>query len=310
VTEIFEARQPKEPAAMAEISGRVELRTDKRRGKMTITVTSESDMVRDHHVPHDRHLLVHTGDYVEAGQALTEGPLVLHDILSIRGEEALQHYLLSEVQSVYRASGVRINDKHIEVILSQMLRKVKVESVGDSKLLPSETIDKFRFIDENQRLTQSLKIVDPGDTGLAEGEVLAKDQIEQANAEAKGAGGKIAKTRRPKPATAKTLLLGITKASLQSESFLSAASFQESTKVFTAASLAGMVDNLLGLKENVILGHLIPAGTSFRWYTGMRIKRNTDLAGLTADAEAAAEEERLTESDITQAVQQALTGQS
>ena len=309
VTEIFEARQPKEPAAMAEISGRVELRTDKRRGKMTITVRSESGMEREHHVPHDRHLLVHTGDYIEAGQALTEGPLVLHDILGIRGEEELQRYLLAEVQSVYRASGVDINDKHIEVILSQMLRKVKVESVGDSNLLPGEVIGRFRFIDENKRLAQSMKVANPGDTDLGEGQIVEKDKIEQANAQVKEAGGKIARTRRPKPATAKTLLLGITKASLESESFLSAASFQESTKVFTQASLAGMVDELRGLKENVILGHLIPAGTSFRPYMGMRIKRNVDFLELTGEG-MAGDEEKLTEAEITQAVQQALTGRS
>ncbi|HQL72837.1 MAG TPA: DNA-directed RNA polymerase subunit beta' [Phycisphaerae bacterium] len=304
VTEVFEARKPKEPAAMAEISGRVELRTDKRRGKMTIIIRSESGMEREHHVPHDRHLLVHTGDYVEAGDPLTEGPLVLHDILAIRGEEALQHYLLSEVQGVYRGQGVNLNDKHIEIILSQMLRKVKVESVGDSSLLPGDVVDKFRFLYENKRLASSLKIVEPGDTELGEGEIVAKDKVETANAEVEAKGGEPCKTRRPRPATAKTLLLGITKASLQSESFLSAASFQESTKVFTEAALAGKIDELRGLKENVILGHLIPAGTSFKPYLEMRIKRNVEFGELPPLAR-----EELTEAEITQAVQQALTGQ-
>ncbi|MDY6913972.1 MAG: DNA-directed RNA polymerase subunit beta', partial [Planctomycetota bacterium] len=305
VTEIFEARKPQEPAAMAEISGRVELRTDKRRGKMTITVRSESAMEREHHVPHDRHLLVHTGDYVEAGDPLTEGPLVPHDILDIRGEEALQQYLLTEVQSVYRGQGVTINDKHIEVILTQMLRKVRVESIGDSDLLPGDVIDKFRFVSENKRLAQSFRVTDGGDTEFVKGDIVLRDKIESANAEVEAQGGQIAKTRRPKPATARTLLLGITKASLQSESFLSAASFQESTKVFTEASLAGKVDELLGLKENVILGHLIPAGTSFKPYVNMRMKRLVELPEL-----AGAETEELTEAQITQAVQQALTGQS
>ena len=253
---------------------------------------------------------MHTGDYVDAGDPLTEGPLVLHDILGIRGEEARQQYLLGEVQSVYRASGVTINDKHIEVILSQMLRKVQVDSVGDTSLLPGDTVDKFRFIEENKRLAQCLKIADPGKTGMAEGEVVEKEKLQQANAEAKANKGKIAKTRKPRPATAKTLLLGITKASLQSESFLSAASFQESTKVFTEASLAGKVDELRGLKENVILGHLIPAGTSFRPYVEMRVKRNVDLSELAGAAIGAEEEAKFTEAEITQAVQQALTGQS
>ena len=303
VTEIFEARRPKEPAAMAEISGRVELRTDKRRGKMTIIVRSESGMEREHHVPHDRHLLVHTGDYVEAGDALTEGPLVPHEILAIRGEEALQQYLLTEVQGVYRGVGQHINDKHIEVILEQMLRKVMVEAVGDSGLLPGDMVDKFKFRQENERLAKCLKIVESGDTSFGKGDLAPREKVEQVNTEIEAAGSAPAKTRRPKSATAKTLLLGITKASLQSESFLSAASFQESTKVFTEASLAGRVDELRGLKENVILGHLIPAGTSFKPYLDMRIKHNVELpAGF------GPQEEKMTEAEITQAVQQALAG--
>jgi DNA-directed RNA polymerase subunit beta' len=304
VTELFEARKPKDPAAMAEISGRVELRTDKRRGKMTIIIRSESGMEREHHVPHDRHLLVHTGDYVEAGDPLTEGPLVPHDILAIRGEEALQGYLLNEVQAVYRGQGVSVNDKHIEVIVGQMLRKVKVESVGDSELLPEDVVDKYRFRQENERLAGSLKVVEPGDSGFAEGEVVGRSKIEQANADAEARGGNPGKTRRPRPATAKTLLLGITKASLQSESFLSAASFQESTKVFTEAALAGRNDELRGLKENVILGHLIPAGTSFKPYVDMRVKKQVELSELVP-----IQREGLTEAQIAQAVQQALTGQ-
>ena len=304
VTELFEARKPKEPAAMAEISGRVELRTDKRRGKMTIIVRSESGMEREHHVPHDRHLLVHTGDYVEAGDSLTEGPLVPHDILRIRGEEALQQYLLTEIQAVYRRQPVNINDKHIEIIVAQMMRKVAVENVGDSSLLPGDVIDKFRFRQENERLAKSLKVVEPGDTEFIEGDVAPRAKLEQANAEVEAKKANPAKTRRPKPATAKTLLLGITKASLQSESFLSAASFQESTKIFTEAALAGKLDQLVGLKENVILGHLLPAGTSFRPYLEMRIKRFVELPALIAGET----EAELTEAQIQQAVQRALRG--
>jgi len=306
VTELFEARKPKEPAAMAEISGRVELRTDKRRGKMTIIVRSDAGLEREHHVPHDRHLLVHTGDFVEAGDPLTEGPLVPHDILRIKGEESLQQYLLEQIQSVYRGQKQSINDKHIEVILSQMLRKVQVESVGDSKLLPGDVVDKFRFRAENKRLAGSLKVVDGGDTEYLEGDIVPRDKLEQANAETEATGGQPAKTRRPRPATARTLLLGITKASLSSESFLSAASFQESTKVFTEASLAGKVDELVGLKENVILGHLIPAGTSFKPYQQMALEREQIelVAALTAEAA----ESEMTEAQIEAAVQQALIG--
>jgi DNA-directed RNA polymerase subunit beta' len=227
---------------------------------------------------------------------------VPHDILAIRGEEELQRYLLAEVQSVYRGVGQTINDKHIEIIITQMLRKVKIDSVGDSSLLPGDVVDKFRFRAENERMAGSLKIVEPGDTSLPKGDVVLKEKVEQANVEAEAAGKEPAKTRRPKPATAKTLLLGVTKASLQSESFLSAASFQESTKVFTEAALAGKVDDLRGLKENVILGHLIPAGTSFRPYMDMKLKRAVALPELRTTSE------EMTEAEITQAVQQALTG--
>jgi DNA-directed RNA polymerase subunit beta' len=305
VTEVFEARNPKEPAAMAEISGRVELRPDKRRGKMTIIVRSESGMEREHHVPRDRHLLVHTGDYVQAGDPLTEGPLVLHDILDIRGEEALQQYLLSEIQGVYRGQGVTLNDKHVEVILSQMLRRVMVENIGDSDLLPGDVVDKFAFIGENTRLRSSLRIADGGETEFSADQIVAKDKIEEVNAATEALGGEPAKTRRTKPATAKTLLMGITKASLQSDSFLSAASFQESTKVFTEASLAGKIDELRGLKENVILGHLIPAGTSFKPYLDMAIKHNVDYSSFDSDMG----DESLNDDEITRAVQQALAGQ-
>jgi DNA-directed RNA polymerase subunit beta' len=272
VTEIFEARKPKEPAVMAEISGTVELHTDKRRGKMTILIRSESGMEKEHHVPQDKHLLVHAGDYVEAGTPLVEGPLIPHDLLRINGEEELHRYLLKEVQGVYRQQNVKIDDKHIEVIVAQMLRKVKIDSEGDSIFLPNEVVDKFAFRDENIRLSRSVKIVDPGDTDFTVGQIVTKEEFSAKNDAAEAEGGEPAKGRKPKPATAKTLLLGITKASLQSESFISAASFQETTKVLTQASLASAEDTLVGLKENVILGRLIPAGTGYRGYQDLKIK--------------------------------------
>jgi len=272
VTEIFEARRPKEPAVMAEISGGVEIRPDKRRGKMTIVVRSESGMEKEHHVPQDKHLLVHAGDNVEAGDPLIDGPLIPHDILRIKGEEALQSYLLAEVQAVYRSQNVGINDKHLEIITCQMLRKVKVEQPGDSHFLPGEVVDKFRFRQENERLGHSVVISNAGDTELEVGEVVLKTALSDLNAEAEAKGGEPAKGKKPKPATATTLLLGITKASLSSESFISSASFQETTKVLTEAALSGQVDELQGLKENVILGHLIPAGSGFRHYQRYRVK--------------------------------------
>ena len=273
VTEVFEARKPKDPAAMAEISGRVELRSDKRRGKMTIIIRSESGMEKEHHVPRDRHLNVHAGDHAEAGDALTGGPLVPHDILRIKGEETLQRYLIGEIQNVYRSQNVNINDKHIEIICSQMMHKVEIESVGDSAFLPGEVVDKFVFRRENERLTNSVRIAGVGDVSeLKEDDVVDKKDLAAANEKVERIGGEPAKGKKAKPATAQTLLLGITKASLWSESFIAAASFQETTKVLTQASLAGKVDELHGLKENVILGHLIPAGTAFKPYLDMKVK--------------------------------------
>jgi DNA-directed RNA polymerase subunit beta' len=273
VTEVFEARKPKDPAAMAEISGRIELRSDKRKGKMTIIIRSESGMEKEHHVPRDRHLNVHAGDIVEAGDALTDGPLVPHDILRIKGEESLQRYLIAEIQNVYRSQNVNINDKHIEIIISQMMRKVEIESVGDSSFLPGEIVDRFAFRKENERLTSSIKITNLGDApDLEEGQIIDKKELARINEKVEAIGGTPAKGRKPKPATANTLLLGITKASLWSDSFIAAASFQETTKVLTEASLAGKLDELYGLKENVILGHLIPAGTAFKPHLEMRVK--------------------------------------
>ena len=224
VTELFEARKPKDPAIIAEISGRVSL-GERKRGKRIINVTNEdTGATVPHYVPHGKHLTVHDGDYVREGDRLVDGPFVPQDILRVRGVEALQEYLLAEIQSVYRSQNETIDDKHIAIIIGQMLRKVKVgNDVGDTTLLPGSIVDKFRFRAENER-------------------VVAR-------------GGK--------PASAEPLLLGITKAALSSESFISAASFQETTKVLTEASLSGRVDPLVGLKENVILGHLIPAGTGF-----------------------------------------------
>lgn len=232
VAEIFEARMPKYPAVMSEISGVVEL-GEKRRGKRSIIIKSETGMEMEHLIPRGKHLKVHRGDYVKAGDPLIEGPLVLQDILRISGEEVLQNYMLKEVQNVYRTQNVRIDDKHVEIIIARILRKVKVAEIGDTRFLPNAIVDKFEFREENNKVIEN--------------------------------GGK--------PAVAKPLLLGITKASLQSNSFISAASFQETTKVLTRAALEGKRDMLEGLKENVILGHLIPAGTGLQEYHNLLIKR-------------------------------------
>jgi DNA-directed RNA polymerase subunit beta' len=264
VTEIFEARKPKDPAVIAEIDGTVELLSEKKRGKRSIIVRSESGIEREHLITHNKHLRVHSGDIVRAGDALVDGPLVPHDILRISGEEAVQQYLTREIQNVYRSQRVEINDKHIEIIVARMLRKVRIEHAGDTNLLPGSVMDKFDFRQANDQIMQCLKITEKGDSEFAVGSIVPKDVLDQSNAQIEALGGTLAKGTKPRRATAATQLLGITKASVQSSSFISAASFQETTKVLTEAALAGRTDHLVGLKENVILGHLIPAGTGFR----------------------------------------------
>ncbi len=292
VTEIFEARKPKDPAVIAEVDGVVEIQQTKRRGKRTIIVRSESGVEHEHLVPHGKRFLVHTGDIVKAGQALVDGPLVPHDILRVSGEEAVQQYLTHEIQQVYRSQRVDINDKHIEIIIARMLRKVKIESPGDTSLLPGLVMDKFEFRRVNNQLADCLKITDPGDSEYSIGTLVPKATFEQNNTQIEGLGGKPAKGKKPKPATASTQLLGITKASVQSSSFISAASFQETTKVLTEAALAGKVDKLVGLKENVILGHLIPAGTGFRSFQESEVSYHREaLEDLVNRGSAAIEEE-------------------
>ena len=244
VTELFEARRPKDPAVISEIDGVVEL-GDKKRGKRTIIVRAlgeKGDVIQEqeHAVPQGKHLRVHKGDDVRAGEALVDGQLEPQEILRITGEEAVQEYLLKEIQNVYRSQGVTIDDKHIEIIIGQMMRKVEVKDPGDSEFLPGAVVDRFRFRTENDRLRKE----------------------------------------RKKPATGQTLLLGITKASLSSESFISAASFQETTKVLTEAAIAGRRDYLVGLKENVILGHMVPTGTGFRDHHRTRVKKNIDFGEI------------------------------
>jgi DNA-directed RNA polymerase subunit beta' len=272
VTEIFEARRPRDPAVLAAIAGKVRL-GDKKRGKRIVWIQAEDDHGNtvgtevEHQVQPGKQLRVHTGDYVREGDALVYGPSVPHDILDIRGAEAVQDYLVREVQSVYRSQKVDIDDKHIEIIVAQMLRKVKVETAGDTRLLPGSVMDKFAFREENERMMKdSVKIKNPGDSRFEPGAIVNREAFEEEKARVDDAGGKAPTWEAPIPATNSVVLLGITKAAVQSDSFISAASFQETTKVLTEAALAGKRDLLVGLKENVILGHLIPAGTGFRTF--------------------------------------------
>ena len=276
VTEIFEARTPKEPAILAQVSGRIDLKAERKRGKMVIHIIPEGADPVEHLVPQGKHLLVHTGDNVIAGSQLTEGPRDPNNILDINGEEALYNYMISEVQNVYRAQGVPVSDKHIEVILSRMLSKIQVQKAGDTDLLPMDFVERYKFRACNKALDGCLLIKESGDTEFAVGDLVEKETIKEANAIAQAEGKAPAKTTRPRKATGKPLLLGITKAALQSESFLSGASFQETTKVLTEAALRGASDELKGLKENVLLGHLVPCGTGFDPYRSMRVKYLVD----------------------------------
>jgi len=282
VTELFEARRPRNPAVMSQVSGKVRI-GDKKRGKRIIEVHPETDdgkpigEAREHQVPAGTAYRVHTGEYVKAGDPLVQGPLVPHDILAIKGQEAVQEYMVREVQAVYRAQRVDIDDKHIEIICSQMLRKVKVTTTGDNiQLLPGIVMDKFTFQELNRRLVEEcVKINNPGESQMfREGEIVTREAFEEERATLQALGGKkkLPSFTTPTPASCEVQLLGITKAAVQSDSFISAASFQETTKVLTEAALASKVDELVGLKENVILGHLIPAGTGFKMHQEAEVR--------------------------------------
>ena len=292
VTEIFEARRPRDPAVMAEIGGRIRL-GENRKGKRSVIIEEVDDdgkptgQEREHLVPRGKPLRVNTGDYVKAGDPLVDGPLVPHDILRISGIEAVQSYLVREVQSVYRSQRVDIDDKHIEITISQMLRKVKVETMGDTGLLPGSVIDKFAFQEVNDRLVKDcVKIKDPGDSKFEGGKIVSKDAYEEVRAALEADDKNTPNWEEPRPARCSVQLLGITKAAVQSDSFISAASFQETTKVLTEAALAGKVDYLVGLKENVILGHLVPAGTGFQLHQDAEVRvhpATLDAMGLSSD---------------------------
>ena len=279
VTEIFEARTPRDPAKMAQVDGIVKM-GERKRGKRQIFILEHDATGKptgrevEHIVPSGKHVRVNDRDYVKKGDRLVIGPLVPHEILAISGPEAVQNYLVQEVQAVYRMQRVEIDDKHIEIIVAQMLRKVMVKSGGDTGLLPGSVIDKFAAQAVNDRLKECVKIKDPGDSKFEAGKVVPREIFEEERARLEADGKRLPTFEKPTPATVVTQLLGITKAAVQSDSFISAASFQETTKVLTEAALAGKVDYLVGLKENVILGHLIPAGTGFRTHQEAEVRLN------------------------------------
>ena len=261
VTELFEARNPGNPAIVCEIDGIVAFGNIKR-GNREIIVESKDGMVKKYLVPLTRQILVQDSDFVKAGAPLSDGQIAPADILSIRGPYAVQEYVVNEIQEVYRLQGVKINDKHIEVIVRQMMKKVEIVDAGDTKFLEEDLEDRFDFIEENDRIYDKKVVTDAGESAkLKAGQIVTVRELREENSILRRADKKVVEVRDAKPATARPVLLGITKASLGVQSWISAASFQETTKVLSQAAIQGKVDLMLGLKENVITGHLIPAGT-------------------------------------------------
>ena len=264
VTELFEARNPSNPAVVSEIDGQVSMGKVKR-GNREVIVTTKTGEVRKYLVPLSRQILVQENDYVRAGTPLSDGATTPSDILAIKGPTAVQEYIVNEVQDVYRLQGVKINDKHFEIIVRQMMRKVQINEAGDTHFLEKEIVDKIDFMEENDRIWGKKVVTDAGDSEtLKKGQIVTARRLRDENSKLKRRDMKTIVVRDAVPATSTQILQGITRAALQTKSFMSAASFQETTKVLNEAAINGKVDKLEGMKENVICGHLIPAGTGQR----------------------------------------------
>ena len=279
VTELFEARNPSNPAIVAEIDGEVNFGKVKR-GNREITVTSRIGEVKKYLVPLSKQILVQENDYVRAGTPLSDGAITPADILNIMGPTAVQEYIVNEVQDVYRMQGVKINDKHFEVIVRQMMRKVNILDPGDTRFLEQQVVDKRTFMDENDRIWGKKVVTDAGDSEtLRAGEIITARRLRDENSALKRRDLRPVEVRDAVPATSEQILQGITRAALQTGSFMSAASFQETTKVLNEAAINGKTDSLEGMKENVICGHLIPAGTGLREYDRIVVGSRDDIEG-------------------------------
>ena len=264
VTELFEARNPSNPAIVAEIDGQISYGAVKR-GNREIVLTSKMGDVRKYLVPLSKQILVQEDDYVRAGTPLSDGAITPADILAIKGPTAVQEYIVNEVQDVYRLQGVTINDKHFEIIVRQMMRKVQINDPGDTRFLEDGIVDKLEFAEENDRIWGKKVVLDAGDSQtLKNGQIVTARKLRDENSSLKRRDLKQVQVRDAKPATSTQILQGITRAALGASSFMSAASFQETTKVLNEAAISGKKDMLEGMKENVICGHLIPAGTGLR----------------------------------------------
>ena len=286
VTELFEARNPGNPAIVCEIDGIVAFGNIKR-GNREIVVESKDGMVKKYLVPLTRQILVQDSDFVKAGSPLSDGQIAPADILAIRGPFAVQEYVVNEIQEVYRLQGVKINDKHIEVIVRQMMKKVEIVDAGDTKFLEEDLEDRYDFIQENDRIYDKKVVTEAGDSAtLKAGQIVTLRELREENSILRRADKKVVEVRDAKPATARPVLLGITKASLGVQSWISAASFQETTKVLSQAAIQGKVDLMLGLKENVITGHLIPAGTGQKEFDKLIVGSKEEYEVLASAREA------------------------
>jgi DNA-directed RNA polymerase subunit beta' len=293
VTELFEARNPGNPAVVSEIDGVVMMGAVKR-GNREITIEAKDGVQKKYLVPLTRQILAQDGDFVKAGTSLSDGQIAPFDILSIKGPFAVQEYVVNEIQEVYRLQGVRINDKHIEVIVRQMMRKVNIVDPGDTRFLEDDLVDKFEFVEENDYIFDKKVVTEIGDSGkLRAGQIVSLREVREENSILRRSDKKLVEYRDAKPATSSPTLLGITKASLGVQSWISAASFQETTKVLSSAAINGKTDDMLGLKENVITGHPIPAGTGLRDFDQIIVgsKEEYELLQTTREAMAFDEEE-------------------
>uniref|UniRef100_UPI0026314E6F DNA-directed RNA polymerase subunit beta' n=1 Tax=uncultured Mucilaginibacter sp. TaxID=797541 RepID=UPI0026314E6F len=282
VTELFEARNPSNPAVVTEIDGVVTLGGIKR-GNREITIESKDGQVKKYLVPLSKHILVQDNDFIKAGMPLSDGSISPADILAIKGPAAVQEYLVNGIQEVYRLQGVKINDKHFEVIVHQMMQKVTIEDAGDTRFLEREAVDRWDFMMENDEIYDQKVVVDPGSSNnLKPGQIISVRKLRDENSVLKRKDLKLVEARDAIAANSSQMLQGITRASLGTKSFISAASFQETTKVLNEAAIAGKRDKMLGLKENVIVGHLIPSGTGLRAYDNVRVGSQEEFDRLLA----------------------------
>ena len=287
ITELFEARNPSNPAVVAEIDGEVSYGKIKR-GNRELFVTSKLGEQKAYLIPLTKQILVQEGDYVRAGVALSDGAITPEDILAIQGPTAVQNYIVQEAQEVYRLQGVEINDKHFEIIVRQMMRKVEILEPGDTRFLEGDVVDKLDFLEENDRIWGRKVITDAGDSEvLREGQIVTARRLHDENSSLRRRDKKLVQARDAECATAKQILQGITRAALGTKSFMSAASFQETTKVLNEAAIRGKVDYLEGMKENVICGNLIPAGTGLREFAKISVHNKEEYAAIQAAREAA-----------------------